>query len=89
MNLTEGQPKKWGQTYLEKLLNSVNEPILDGLDAFEAAFLKNWSGPAALQTAECKMCNLHKNLSASGYAIEFRIIASDLEWSGAALMAAF
>ncbi|QRW20008.1 Retrotransposon-derived protein PEG10 [Rhizoctonia solani] len=39
MNLKDGQPKKWGQIYLEKLLNGNNEPTLESWNIFEGAFL--------------------------------------------------
>ncbi|QRW24114.1 Retrotransposon-derived protein PEG10 [Rhizoctonia solani] len=51
MNLKDGQPKKWGQIYLEKLLNGDDKPTLESWNTFEAAFLRNWSDPAA-QIAE-------------------------------------
>ncbi|KAJ1306586.1 hypothetical protein OPQ81_007586 [Rhizoctonia solani] len=89
MNQKEGQPKKWGQIYLEKLIDGTPEPILVDWDSFEAAFLHNWSDPAALQIAERRLCELKQTKSATDYATEFRNIASDLEWSDAALMASF
>ncbi|CCO31589.1 Retrotransposon-derived protein PEG10 AltName: Full=Embryonal carcinoma differentiation regulated protein [Rhizoctonia solani AG-1 IB] len=89
MNLKEGQPKKWAQIYLEKLLDGAHEPILESWDAFEAAFLRNWSDPAAAQVAEHRLRNLKQSTAASDYATDFRIIASELEWSDAALIAAF
>ncbi|CCO34380.1 Retrotransposon-derived protein PEG10 AltName: Full=Embryonal carcinoma differentiation regulated protein [Rhizoctonia solani AG-1 IB] len=89
MNLKEGQPKKWGQIYLEKLLDGVYEPILESWDAFEAAFLRNWSDPAAAQVAERCLRNLKQSRAASDYATDFGIIASKLEWLDAALIAAF
>ncbi|CCO33781.1 Retrotransposon-derived protein PEG10 AltName: Full=Embryonal carcinoma differentiation-regulated protein [Rhizoctonia solani AG-1 IB] len=89
MNLKEGQPKKWGQIYLEKLLDGAYEPILESWDAFEAAFLCNWSDPAAAQVAERRLRNLKQSRAASDYATDFRIIASKLEWLDAALIAAF
>jgi hypothetical protein len=89
MNLKEGQPKKWGQIYLGKLLDGAYEPILESWDAFEAAFLRNWSDPAAAQVAERRLRDLKQSRAASNYATDFRIIASELEWSDAALIAAF
>ncbi|CCO37117.1 Retrotransposable element Tf2 155 kDa protein type 2 [Rhizoctonia solani AG-1 IB] len=89
MNLKEGQPKKWGQIYLEKLLDGAHEPILESWDAFEAAFLRNWSDPATAQVAERRLRNLKQSRAASNYATDFRIIASELEWSDAALIATF
>ncbi|CCO31291.1 Retrotransposon-derived protein PEG10 AltName: Full=Embryonal carcinoma differentiation regulated protein [Rhizoctonia solani AG-1 IB] len=89
MNLKEGQPKKWGQIYLEKLLDGAYEPILESWDALEAAFLRNWSDPAAAQVAERRLRNLKQSRATSDYATDFRIIASKLEWSDAALIAAF
>ncbi|CCO34399.1 hypothetical protein BN14_08497 [Rhizoctonia solani AG-1 IB] len=89
MNLKEGRPKKWGQIYLEKLLDGAHEPILESWDAFEAAFLRNSSNPAAAQVAERRLRNLKQSRAASNYATDFRIIASKLEWSDAALIAAF
>ncbi|CCO34441.1 Retrotransposon-derived protein PEG10 AltName: Full=Embryonal carcinoma differentiation-regulated protein [Rhizoctonia solani AG-1 IB] len=89
MNLKEGQPKKWGQMYLEKLLDGAHEPILESWDAFEAAFLCNWSDPAAAQVAERRLRDLKQSRAASNYATDFRIIASELEWSDTALIAAF
>jgi hypothetical protein len=88
MNLKEGQPKKWGLIYLEKLLNRVYEPFLESWDAFEAAFLCNWSNPAAAQVAEHCLRDLKQSRTASNYATNFRIIASKLEWLDA-LIAAF
>jgi hypothetical protein len=32
VNLKEEQPKKWGQIYLEKLLDGAYEPILESED---------------------------------------------------------
>ncbi|CCO32589.1 Retrotransposable element Tf2 155 kDa protein type 1 [Rhizoctonia solani AG-1 IB] len=89
MNLKEGQPKKWGQIYLEKLLDGAHEPILESWDAFEAAFLCNWSDLAAAQVAERRLRDLKQSRAASDYATDFRIIASELEWSDTALIAAF
>ncbi|CCO34910.1 Retrotransposon-derived protein PEG10 AltName: Full=Embryonal carcinoma differentiation-regulated protein [Rhizoctonia solani AG-1 IB] len=89
MSLKEGQPKKWGQIYLEKLLDGAHELILESWDAFEAAFLRNWSDLAAAQVAERRLRNLKRSRAASDYATDFRIIASELEWSDAALIAAF
>ncbi|CCO34419.1 hypothetical protein BN14_08517 [Rhizoctonia solani AG-1 IB] len=89
MNLKEGQPKKWGQIHLEKLLDGAHEPILESWDAFEAAFLCNWSDPAAAQVAERCLRNLKQSRAASNYATDFRIIASKLEWLDTALIAAF
>ncbi|CEL60174.1 hypothetical protein RSOLAG1IB_12319 [Rhizoctonia solani AG-1 IB] len=37
MNPKEGQPKKWGQIYLEKLLDGAHEPVLESWDAFEVS----------------------------------------------------
>ncbi|CCO37888.1 Transposon Ty3-I Gag-Pol polyprotein AltName: Full=Gag3-Pol3 [Rhizoctonia solani AG-1 IB] len=89
MNLKEGQPKKWGQIYLEKLLDGAHEPILESWDAFEAAFLRNWSNLAAAQVAERRLRDLKQSRAASDYATDFRIIANKLEWLDAALIAAF
>ncbi|CCO33351.1 Retrotransposon-like protein 1 AltName: Full=Paternally expressed gene 11 protein homolog [Rhizoctonia solani AG-1 IB] len=89
MNLEEGQPTKWGQIYLEKLHDWAHEPVLESWDAFEAAFLCNWSDLAAAQVAECCLRNLKQSRAASDYATDFRIIASKLEWLDAALIAAF
>ncbi|CCO37184.1 hypothetical protein BN14_11338 [Rhizoctonia solani AG-1 IB] len=89
MNLKGGQPKKWGQVYLEKLLHGVYEPIPESWDAFEAAFLCNWSNPAAAQVAERCLRNLKQSRAASNYATDFKIIASKLEWLDAVLIAAF
>ncbi|CCO34032.1 Retrotransposable element Tf2 155 kDa protein type 1 [Rhizoctonia solani AG-1 IB] len=139
MNLKEGQPKKWGQIYLEKLLDGAYEPILESWDAFEAPFLRNcvtteertrlrmpweseitlkggngtrsddgpdgtqlskieavgtelmtnWSDLAAAQVAEHRLCDLKQSRAASDYATDFRIIASELEWLDAVLIAAF
>ncbi|KAF8747241.1 Retrotransposon gag protein [Rhizoctonia solani] len=89
MNLKDGQPKKWGQIYLEKLLNGDDEPTLESWNTFEAAFLRNWSDPAAAQIAERRLRELKQLKSASDYATEFRIIASKLEWSDPALIASF
>ncbi|CEL57221.1 hypothetical protein RSOLAG1IB_08433 [Rhizoctonia solani AG-1 IB] len=89
INLKEAQPKKWGQIYLEKLFDGAYEPILESWDAFEAAFLCNWSNPAAAQVAERCLCNLKQSRAASNYATDFRIIASKLEWLCTALIAAF
>ncbi|KAJ1302393.1 hypothetical protein OPQ81_002711 [Rhizoctonia solani] len=69
--------------------DNQRKPIPVGWDSFEAAFLCNWSNPAALQIAERRLCELKQTKSATDYATEFRIIASDLEWSGAALVASF
>ncbi|GAB1525960.1 hypothetical protein RhiTH_009126 [Rhizoctonia solani] len=84
-----GQPKKWGQIYLEKLLNGDDKPTLQSWNTFEAAFLRNWSNPAAAQIAEQRLRKLKQLKSASNYATEFRIIASKLEWSDPALIAFF
>ncbi|QRW19998.1 Retrotransposon-derived protein PEG10 [Rhizoctonia solani] len=84
-----GQPKKWGQIYLEKLLNGDDKPTLESWDTFETAFLRNWSNPAAAQIAERRLRKLKQLKSASNYATEFRIIASKLEWSDPALIASF
>ncbi|QRW25607.1 Retrotransposon-derived protein PEG10 [Rhizoctonia solani] len=89
MNLKDGQPKKWGQIYLEKLLNGDDKPNLESWNTFEAAFLRNWSNPAAAQIAEQRLRKLKQLKSASNYATEFRIIASKLEWSDPALIASF
>ncbi|CCO35002.1 hypothetical protein RSOLAG1IB_01469 [Rhizoctonia solani AG-1 IB] len=89
MNLKEGQPKKWGQIYLEKLLDGVHEPILESWDASEAAFLHNWSNLAAAQVAEHCLRDLKQSRAASDYATDFRIIASKLEWLDTALIATF
>ncbi|KAF8755553.1 Retrotransposon gag protein [Rhizoctonia solani] len=89
MNLKDGQPKKWGQIYLEKLLNGDDKPTLESWNTFEAAFLRNRSNPAAAQIAEQRLCKLKQLKSASDYATEFRIIASKLEWSDPALIASF
>ncbi|CCO34987.1 Retrotransposable element Tf2 155 kDa protein type 3 [Rhizoctonia solani AG-1 IB] len=89
MNLKEGQPKKWGQIYLEKQLDGAHEPILESWDAFEAAFLRNWSNPAAAQVAGRRLRDLKQSRAASNYATDFRIIASKLELLDAALIAAF
>ncbi|KAF8694649.1 Retrotransposon gag protein, partial [Rhizoctonia solani] len=89
MNLKDGQPKKWGQTYLEKLLNGDDKPTLESWNTFETAFLRNWSNPAAAQIAEQHLRKLKQLKSASNYATEFRIIASKLEWSDPALIASF
>jgi hypothetical protein len=78
MNLKEGQPKKWGQIYLEKLLDGAYDPIIESWDAFEAAFLCNWSNPATAQvTAHC-LCSLRQSRAANNNATDFRIIASEL-----------
>ncbi|GAB1526192.1 hypothetical protein RhiTH_009358 [Rhizoctonia solani] len=89
MNLKDGQPKKWGQIYLEKLLNGDDEPTLEYWDTFEAAFLCNWNDPAAAQIAEQHVHKLKQVKSASDYASEFRIIVSKIEWSDPALIASF
>ncbi|CCO35959.1 hypothetical protein RSOLAG1IB_12577 [Rhizoctonia solani AG-1 IB] len=89
MNLKEGQPKKWGQIYLEKLLDGAREPVLESWDAFEEAFLCNWSNPAAAQAAEHCLRDLKQSRAASNYATDFRIIASKLGWLDAALITAF
>ncbi|CCO31698.1 Retrotransposon-derived protein PEG10 AltName: Full=Embryonal carcinoma differentiation-regulated protein [Rhizoctonia solani AG-1 IB] len=89
MNLKEGQPKKWGQIYLGKLLDEAYEPILESWDAFEAAFLCNWSDPSAAKGAGRRLRNLKQSRAASDYATDFRILASELGWSDAALIAAF
>ncbi|QRW23521.1 Retrotransposon-derived protein PEG10 [Rhizoctonia solani] len=52
MNLKDGQPKKWGQIYLEKLLNGDDKPTLKSWNTCETAFMCNWSNPAAAQIAE-------------------------------------
>ncbi|CEL62124.1 hypothetical protein RSOLAG1IB_10226 [Rhizoctonia solani AG-1 IB] len=89
MNLKEGQPKKWGQIYFEKLLDGAYEPILESWDAFVAAFLCNWSNPATAQVAERRLSNLKQSRAASNYATDFRIIASKLKWLYTGLIAAF
>ncbi|KAF8697566.1 Retrotransposon gag protein, partial [Rhizoctonia solani] len=89
MNLKDGQPKKWGQIHLEKLLNGDDKPTLESWNTFEAAFLRNWSDPAAAQVAERRLRELKQLKSASNYATEYRIIASKLEWSDPALIASF
>ncbi|CCO35654.1 hypothetical protein BN14_09772 [Rhizoctonia solani AG-1 IB] len=75
--------------FLEKLLDGAYEPILESWDTFEVAFLCNWSNPAAAQVAEHCLRNLKQSRAASNYATNFRIIASRLEWSDTALIAAF
>jgi hypothetical protein len=89
MNLKEQKPKKWGQIYLEELLHGAYGPFLESWDAFEAAFLCNWSGPATAQVAEHCLHDLKESRAASNYATDFRIIASELEWLDTALIAAF
>ncbi|GAB1521007.1 hypothetical protein RhiTH_004097 [Rhizoctonia solani] len=89
MNLKDRQPKKWGQIYLEKLLNGDDEPTLESWITLETAFLHYWSNPAAAQIAEQRLRELKQLKSASNYATEFRIIASKLEWSDPALIASF
>ncbi|GAB1520552.1 hypothetical protein RhiTH_003631 [Rhizoctonia solani] len=78
-NLKDGQPKKWGQIYLEKLLNGDDEPTLESWITLETAFLHYWSNPAAAQIAEQRLRKLKQLKSASSDATEFRIIASKLE----------
>ncbi|QRW27790.1 Retrotransposon-derived protein PEG10 [Rhizoctonia solani] len=75
--------------YLEKLLNGDDKPTLQSWNTFEAAFLRNWSNPAAAQIAEQRLRELKQLKSASNYATEFRIIASKLEWLDPALIASF
>ncbi|QRV97849.1 Retrotransposon-derived protein PEG10 [Ceratobasidium sp. AG-Ba] len=89
MNLKEGIPKQWGQCYLNKLLAGNQDLLLDSWQVFESGFLANWSDPAALQVAERRVNELKQTPSASNYAMEFRVIAGELEWSDSALMAAF
>ena len=89
MNLKDGIPKQWGQHYLRKLLSGDPDTMLMDWEAFEAGFLANWSDPAALQVAERRIGELNQTGSASNYATEFRVIASKLDWSDSALMAAF
>ncbi|GAB1526615.1 hypothetical protein RhiTH_009784 [Rhizoctonia solani] len=73
----------------KKLLNGDDEPTLESWNTFEAAFLCNWSNPAAAQIAEQHLHKLKQLKSASNYATEFRIIASKLEWSDPTLIASF
>ncbi|GAB1524412.1 hypothetical protein RhiTH_007566 [Rhizoctonia solani] len=89
MILKDGQPKKWGQIYLEKLLNGDDKPTLESWNTFETAFLCNRSNPAAAQIAEQHLHKLKLLKSAINHATEFRIIASKLEWSDPALIASF
>ncbi|GAB1526643.1 hypothetical protein RhiTH_009813 [Rhizoctonia solani] len=77
------------QIYLEKLLNGDDKPTLESWNTFEAAFLRNCSNPAAAQIAERRLRELKQLKSASNNATEFRIIASELEWSDPALIASF
>ncbi|KAF8750724.1 Retrotransposable element tf2 155 kda protein type 1-like, partial [Rhizoctonia solani] len=83
------KPKKWRQVYLEKLLNGDDKPTLESWNTFEAAFLCNWSNPAAAQIAEQCLHKLKQLKSASNNATEFKIIASKLEWSDPALIVSF
>ncbi|QRW20509.1 Retrotransposon-derived protein PEG10 [Rhizoctonia solani] len=83
MSVKDGQPKKWGQIYLEKLLNGDDEPTLESWITLETAFLHYWSNPAAAQIAEQRLRELKQLKSASNYATEFRIIANKLEWTKA------
>ncbi|GAB1518465.1 hypothetical protein RhiTH_001524 [Rhizoctonia solani] len=89
MNLKDGQPKKCGQIYLEKLLNGDDKPILESWNTFETALLRNRSNPAVAQIAEQRLHKLKQLKSASDYATEFRIIASKLEWLHPAPIASF
>ncbi|QRW25148.1 Retrotransposon-derived protein PEG10 [Rhizoctonia solani] len=73
----------------KKLLNGDDKPTLESWNTFEAAFLRNWSNPAAAQIAEQHLHNLKQLKWASNHATEFRIIASKLEWSDPALIASF
>ncbi|KAG8792593.1 hypothetical protein FRC12_005584 [Ceratobasidium sp. 428] len=75
--------------YLNKLIAGEPNSYLTNSDTFEAGFLANWSDPAAQQVAERQTNTLKQAGSASNYATEFRVIASELEWDNAALMAAF
>ncbi|KAJ1307565.1 hypothetical protein OPQ81_001662 [Rhizoctonia solani] len=54
MNLKR-QPKKWGQIYLEKLIDGTPEPILVDWDSFEAAFctIGVTQLPSKLQNVTC------------------------------------
>ncbi|CCO34606.1 similar to pol polyprotein [Rhizoctonia solani AG-1 IB] len=71
------------------VLMNLKEGQPKNWDAFEAAFLRNWSNPAAAQVAERRLRNLKQSRAASDYATDFRIIASKLEWSDATLITAF
>ncbi|CCO34602.1 hypothetical protein BN14_08706 [Rhizoctonia solani AG-1 IB] len=52
MNSKKGQPNKWGQIYLKKLLDRAYEPILENCETFNTEFLCNWSNLVAAQVAE-------------------------------------
>ncbi|QRW21919.1 Retrotransposon-derived protein PEG10 [Rhizoctonia solani] len=73
----------------KKLLNGDDKPTLESWNSFEAAFLCNWSNPAAAQIAEQRLHELKQLKSASNYATEIRIIASKLEWLDPTLIASF
>ncbi|CCO33782.1 hypothetical protein BN14_07868 [Rhizoctonia solani AG-1 IB] len=89
MNLKEGQPKKWGQIYLKKLLDGAYGPIVENWESFDAAFLCNWSNPATAQVAEHCHVQTESIQSCKKSCTNFRIIASKLEWSDAGLIVAF
>ncbi|CCO34025.1 Retrotransposable element Tf2 155 kDa protein type 2 [Rhizoctonia solani AG-1 IB] len=60
------------------VLMNLKEGQPKNWDAFEAAFLCNWSDPAAAQVAERRLRDLKQSRAASDYATDFRIIASEL-----------
>ncbi|KAB5588311.1 Retrotransposable element Tf2 [Ceratobasidium theobromae] len=87
--LKGGLAKQWGQYYLSQTHQGHMDGILVDWDAFETGFLSNWTDPAALLTAECKLGQLQQRGSANDYATEFYILLTHLEWDDSAYMAAF
>ncbi|KAF8749893.1 hypothetical protein RHS01_09763 [Rhizoctonia solani] len=65
-----------GTDLLEKLLNGDDKPTLESWNTFEAAFLRNWSNPAAAQIAEQRLqaqaAEISKQLCHRGLKAEVR-----------------
>jgi hypothetical protein len=86
MSLKDGIPKQWGQYYLKKLIDGNPDPLLENWNTFEQGFLSNWTDPASVQVAERRLHALNQSRSAQEYAMEFRVISSELELGENALM---
>jgi hypothetical protein len=89
MSLKDRIPKQWGQYYLKKLIEGDPDPLLENWNRFEQGFLSNWTDPASVQVAEWWLCALNQSCSAQEYAMEFHVIASELELGENTLMSEF
>ena len=88
-NMAEGEPTRWAEPYLRKVVEKKPDDALNSWDNLKKVVLLSFGDPLEKETATRELAKLRQTKSASEYANQFRSIKERLDWDDSALIARF